>query len=225
VHGAGNEATLTGTITSHLLKDTWGDRGYNASFNRRFTALPKDVGFNKGLSPPQPDYVQGLEKAAFRPLQVDRQISGAVLYDGDPRSMVLPHVAGEMKGPDGNMNTATIQSAYSGAALVYARNQALSLVGNPDPAGHAEIRTFTTDGHRIDFFAHYAAPSEWDGTPEYHQYRYASTLLTGTYEGYKDGRKNLRNMQDHARDQSYALRDQIREYCKQRRGANQPITE
>jgi hypothetical protein len=67
------------------------------------------------------------------------------------------------------MEEAKLQSAYDGAALVYARDQALSLVGKPDPVGHAEITTFTTDGTNINFFAHYATPSE-DDTLKYHQY-------------------------------------------------------
>jgi hypothetical protein len=59
------------------------------------------------------------------------------------------------------------QGAYDGAALVYSRNQALSSVGKPDPAGHAGVMTFTTDGTNINFFTHYAAPSE-NGTLKYY---------------------------------------------------------
>ncbi len=43
--------------------------------------------------------------------------------------MTLPHIAGEWKGPDGSMKEATLQSGYDGAALVYARNQALAHQG------------------------------------------------------------------------------------------------
>lgn len=73
----------------------------------------------------------------------------------------------EWKGRGIDMEEARLQSAYDEAALVYTRNQALSSVGKPDPAGHAGVMTFTTDGTNINFFAYYAAPSE-NGTLKYH---------------------------------------------------------
>jgi hypothetical protein len=83
-----------------------------------------------------------------------------VLFKDDPFSVTLPHIAGEWKGRGKDMAEAKMQSAYDGAALVYARNQALSYVGEPDPPGHAQVATFTTDGTTINFFAHYAEASE-----------------------------------------------------------------
>lgn len=42
-------------------------------------------------------------------------------------------------------------------------------MGKPDPPGHAEITTFTTDGTNINLYAHYATPSaEDEDTVEYH---------------------------------------------------------
>jgi hypothetical protein len=57
----------------------------------------------------------------------------------------------------------SVKCCYNGAALVYTQNQALSV----DPASHAEVMTFTTDGTNINFFAHCTAPSE-NGTLKYH---------------------------------------------------------
>jgi hypothetical protein len=111
------------------------------------------------------------------------------------------------------MEEAKMQSAYDGAALAYARNQALSYVGEPDPPGHAEVATFTTDGTTVKVFAHYADTSE-DGMLEYHQYPITSTNLTNPYEDFKKGRKQLRNLQDDAKDSSYALRDQLKGHWK-----------
>jgi hypothetical protein len=123
------------------------------------------------------------------------------------------------------MEEARLQSAYDGAALVYARNQALSLISKPDPPGHAEVRTFSTDGTNVNFYAHYAALLDEDGTVKYHQYQYASANIKDTYQGHKNGRKGVRNEQDHAKDQSYILRDQLKEYWKQCCSALQPVTE
>ncbi|KAJ9155231.1 Heterokaryon incompatibility protein [Pleurostoma richardsiae] len=188
------------------------------------TMVFEDVGFNTGLSTPQPDFVEGLRMEDYRPFPINEHINGAVLYRDDPYSVTLPHLAGEWKGRGKDMDEARLQSAYDGAALVYARNQALSYLGRPDPPGHAEVTTFTTDGTNINLFAHYAAPSE-DGTLEYHQYRIKSTNLIDSHQGLKDGRRGLRNEQQHAKEQSYALRDQLKEHWQQQRDVLHPVAE
>lgn len=199
--------------------------GYRQAFNRAFTNLPGDLGFNNGLSAPQPDFVEGLEAEEYRPLPVDDRTPGTAVFRDEPRSITLPQIAGEWEGPAGDTREARMQSAYNGAAMVHARNQALAYMGKADPAGHAEVTTFTTDGDSLNLFAHYAAETE-DGMLEYHQYPISSINLTHTYQGHKDGRKSFRNAQDHAREQSYALRDQLKEHYKQqRRGTLRPIDE
>ncbi|KAK5651147.1 hypothetical protein OQA88_13241 [Cercophora sp. LCS_1] len=123
VEGAGNEATVV-VQTSELLKKY--PKGYRQAYNRAFTNLLDDVGFNNGLSAPQPDFVEGLEAEEYRPFPADDHIPGAALYRDDPRSITLPQIAGEWKGPAGDMREARMQSAYDGAAMVHARNQALA---------------------------------------------------------------------------------------------------
>jgi len=80
--------------TSKLLKE-YDDEGYKRAFNQQFTGFPKNVGFNNGLSAPQPDFVEGLEMEEFRPFPVNKHISGSVLYKDNTRSVTLPHIAGE----------------------------------------------------------------------------------------------------------------------------------
>ncbi|KAL7970113.1 hypothetical protein HDV63DRAFT_394400 [Trichoderma sp. SZMC 28014] len=213
---AGNEATMVAKTSGYLLKDYDDNEGYNQSFNRAFTGFPENVGFNNGLSAPQPDFVEGLEKREYEPFPVDEHIGVAVLYEDDPYSLTIPHVAGEWKGRGKDMEEAGLQSSYDGAALVYARNQALSYMGRSDPPGHAEVTTFTTDGTTLNQYAHYAEESE-DGTTKYHQYRIKSINLIDSHKEFKDGRRSLRNAQDYAKDQSSALRDDLREHWKQNR--------
>lgn len=222
VGNAGNEATVV-VETSKLLKE-YDDEDYTRAFNRAFTGFPKDVGFNNGLSVPQPDFVEGPRMQAYRPFPVDEHVSGAVLYKYDRRSVTLPHLAGEWKGPDGSMKEAELQGSYNGAALVYARTQALAYLGKSDPPGHAEITTFTIDGTNLNFYSHHVARTE-DKTLEYHQYPDASYNLM-KFNEFKEGRRHLRNTQDDARVQSYALRDQLREHWKQQRHSGpHPIDE
>lgn len=215
---AGNEATLVVETSRKLLKEYDNDNSYNRADNRQFTNLPKNAGFNNGLSAPQPDFVEGLEIEEYRPCPINKYIPGAALYRDDPYSLTLPHLAGEWKGHNESIREAELQSAYDGAALVHARNQALAYMGKSDPLGHAEATTFTTDGTNLNLYAHYAAPSaEDEDTLEYHQYPISSTDIKGTYQGHKDGRKSLRNAQDRARDQSYDLKTQLKEHWKQNR--------
>lgn len=122
------------------------------------------------------------------------------------------------------MDEARLQSAYDGAAFVYARNQALSYLGKPDPPGRAEVTTFTTDGSNLNLLANYATRSE-DGTLQYHQYRVKSTSLIDSRQALKDGRRGLRNEQEHARKQSYALKDQLKEHWRKHRDILRPVVE
>ncbi|RSL82347.1 hypothetical protein CDV31_016942 [Fusarium ambrosium] len=210
IETAGNEAAVVQRMLP-LFKDY--DDTYNIDMNRAFSALPKDLGFNDGLSAPQPDFVQGLTREEFLPVD-SSNIQGAVLFKDDATSTMLPHFAGEWKSRSGDMVEATLQSGYDGAALVYGRNQAREYLGEPDPPGHSAVTTFTSNGEHINFFAHHALPTGEDGAVEYHQHRLIQTNLTESYESFKRGRRQIRNAQDYAQEQSFALRDQLR---KQRR--------
>ncbi|KAL2135145.1 hypothetical protein VTI74DRAFT_9576 [Chaetomium olivicolor] len=210
VGSALTENTVIVTMSPTFVKG-YHDEGYRAEYNQAFSAFPREVGFNNGLSPPHPDFVEGFEKAKYYPLPVDEYISGAVLYKDEPLSLVLPHVAGEWKRQGKDMREAQWQSAYDGAALVYARNQALSYLGKSDAPGVAEVFTFITDGTILNVFAHYAAETE-DGRLQYHQYPVSSTLVTPSYEEFQEGRRRFRNMQDHARERSLDLKKELLEH-------------
>ncbi|KAK3361422.1 hypothetical protein B0T24DRAFT_513189, partial [Lasiosphaeria ovina] len=187
INNAGNAATMAVEVGARLLKDH-GDKDYTRAFSQAFTTFPKEVGFNNPLSTPQPGFVQGPRMAQFHLFLVHKHIDGAVLYSDDRLSVTLPHLAGGWGGRGKDMKRAALQAGYNGAAPVYARNKALSYLEQPDPYGHAEVTTFTTDGTTINFFAHYAAPSQNDDSMlEYHQYQYDSANIRDSYQGYKDG--------------------------------------
>jgi len=146
---APNEATMVVEVSRQLLK-TYDDKDYTSAFSQAFTGFPRNVGFNNGLSAPQPDFVEGTQMQEYLPFPVHEHVDGAVLYKDKPFSMTLPHLAGEWKARGKNMEEARLQSAYDGAALVYSRNQALSYIGKADPPGHAEVTTFATDGTTLN---------------------------------------------------------------------------
>ncbi|KAI0543289.1 hypothetical protein F4679DRAFT_577735 [Xylaria curta] len=215
VEHAINETTMVYETARRLIQDyipeDGNDEGYERMLNQAFTGFPKNVGFNNGLSPPQPDLVEGFRVNEFFPFPVDEEVNGGILVKDDLYSVALPHWAGEWKGRGKNMEDARFQSAYDGAALVYSRNSALEYLGTPDPLGHAKIITFTTDGNHINFFAHYSAPSE-DGILQYHQYLIATRDLKFSHQGHNQGRRELRNIQDYARRESRALKDQLKKH-------------
>lgn len=210
IRTAGNEAAVVHRMLS-LFKDY--DDEYNVDMTRALSALPQQLGFNNGLSAPRPDFIEGPSKEEFLPVDPSI-IQGAVLFKDDATSITLPHLAGEWKSRSGNMDVATLQSGYDGAAMVYGRNQAQEYLGDADAIGYSHVITFTSNGEHITFFAHHALPTGEDGKVEYHQHYLARTDLTDSYESFKKGRRQIRNAQDYAREQSFALRDQLR---KQRR--------
>ncbi|KAL2139153.1 hypothetical protein VTI28DRAFT_5717 [Corynascus sepedonium] len=117
-----------------------------------------------------------------------------------------------------------MQCAYDGAALTYARNQALAYMGITDRPGFAEVTTFATDGTTINFYAHYAVQSE-NGAPEYHQCLISSINLTKSFQDFKEGWKQLRNLQDRARNSSYALLHQLKSHWASHRGPMPAISD
>ncbi|GAP83177.2 putative heterokaryon incompatibility [Rosellinia necatrix] len=218
VCAAPNESTIFGMTSGLLLKryheEENDDSKYFSFASQQFTGFPVDVGFNKGLSPPQPDFVEGFRDTDFRPFPINA-VSGAVLYRDKPFALTLPHIAGEWKAYGGNIQRADYQSGYDGAALVYARTQALKYLGEGDPPGEAKVLTFITNGANLVISAHYAAPDA-DGALKYHQY-HIKTQELDSYAGFRKGRRMLRNAQDFAKKQSEILRDKLK-----RHGNNPP---
>lgn len=78
---APNEATMIGEMLPLLKKYP---KGYKRALNQAFTDFTKDVGFNHGLSAPQPDYVEGLGMEEYCPLPINKHVNGAVLYKDNP---------------------------------------------------------------------------------------------------------------------------------------------
>lgn len=205
IRKAPNESTLVHQ-TSKLLKDykqDWYDRVLNQAFN----GFPKNLGFNNGLPVTRPDMVEGLEMAQFYPFPVSQELGGAAVPTLDRNPPTLPYLAGEWKQPGKDMILAETQAAYDSACMVYGRNQARLFLNNPDSAGHAYVRTFTTDSTNLNTFAHYS--SETQGEVRYYQYPISSSLLISNYEDFKTSRRRLRNLQDNAKEASEKLRDEL----------------
>lgn len=202
-----NEQTVL-LETSTLLKGY--ERGYRRVYNQLFNDFSKNVGFNNGLSPAQPDIVEGLDLTRFILFPIHEESSlGAVVPSSGPNAITLPHLAGEWKGPGKDMNLARYQAAYDGASMVYARNEACSFLESPDSVDYVYIQTFTTDGTTLNTFTHFLTESQ--GQVKYYQYPTSSSFLISSYEDFKKSRRRLRNLQDDAKETSEKLRDKLNE--------------
>ncbi|KAI1127814.1 hypothetical protein F5Y10DRAFT_277794 [Nemania abortiva] len=154
--------------------------------------------FNRAFTafPKDLDFAKGLKMQEYHPFPIDARVSRAVLYKDNPYSLTLPHLAGEWKGSNRSIAEAILQSCYDRAALSIPETR--------------PFRTFTTDGTTINFYAHY--------------YQYASMNIQDALGGHNHGYKGIRNEQDHAKDESYALRDLLKVHWKQSRGGLQPLS-
>lgn len=77
-------------VTSDLLK-RGGTKGYSRVYGQSFNNFPKNVGFNNGLAPPQPDMIEGLDLTQFESFPVCEILSAAVpTLEPDPPT--LPHI-------------------------------------------------------------------------------------------------------------------------------------
>lgn len=202
-----NEGTTAYFLQSYVLNLDDVREGSSFAFNQRLNGISKDFGFNDNMPASQPDFIKGLDTEQFRWMS-RKAIPGAFIDPQNDNSIRLPHVAGEWKQFQRGVGNAEKQAAYDGAALVYRRSQALEAIGLADSVGHASVLTFATDGRTLDIFAHYAAPSEDDEREmDYHYHRVVTVDLCSTYQGFRDGRRMLRNARDYAVEQSHQLRD------------------
>lgn len=151
--------------------------------------------------------VEELDRTQYDPFPVCEQLGGAAAVYSGPAATTLPHLAGEWKGPGKDMIVAQTQASYDGACMVYGRNRARSFLKSPDPAGHAFVSTFTTDGTTLNTFAYYSSESQ--GQVKYHQYPTSSSFLISSYKDFEKGRRRLRNLQDDAKEASEKLRDEL----------------
>ncbi|KAL5322128.1 hypothetical protein ACEPPN_010097 [Leptodophora sp. 'Broadleaf-Isolate-01'] len=165
--------------------------------------------------------VEGLDMPEFDPFPIREQLGGAATVYSGPQATTFPHLAGEWKGPGKDMISAQTQAGYDGACMVYGRNEARSFLESPDPAGHAFISTFTTDGTTLNTFDHYSSESQ--GQVKYHQYPTSNSFLISTYEDFKKSRRQLRNLEDDAKEASEKLRDELNEkWCANHRSPVSP---
>ena len=203
---AENEETVKLPVL-RLLKE-YEDIGYRSAYSQQFTQYPDNLGFNNGLSPPEPDVVEGIDLQEFGPYPVREKLGGSAVPTPHVHAIALAHMAGEIKRPGGNLIPAQQQAAYDAACLVYGRNKALESMGRADLPGVARVGTFVSNGSVVSTFAHYARTDDL-GKTTYHQVHVTSTDVHANFQNFKAGRSQIRNLQDWTRENSYSLKKDL----------------
>ena len=221
---ADNEETVKQAVLAQL-KD-YKDGHYRQAFNQQFTEYPSNVGFNNGLCAAKPDLIEGITLEAFEPYPVKDQLGGAAVPTPSLFPITLAHMAGEFKRPGGNLIAAESQAAYDGASLVYGRNTARESMGKTDSLSAAHVGSFISDGKHIMTFAHYAMQDS-SGNIVYHLWPATDTNIQMSHESFRTGRRQLRNLQDWTRENSYSLQEELVDHYKfsQAQRTEQPIPE
>ncbi len=208
---ADNEDTVKQAVLAQIKK--YKIEGYRSAYNQQFIEYPSKVGFNNGLSTPKPDLIQGISLQAFEPYPVKDQLDGSAVPTSSLFPITLAHIAGEFKRPGGDLIQAQGQAAYDGASLVYGRSMARESMGRADPPGSAHVGSFISDGIHITTFVHYAAKNPL-GKVVYHQWPVTDTNIQLSHQSFKTGRRQLRNLQDWARENSYLLKEDLLDQYK-----------
>ena len=221
---ADNEDTLKLAVIEQLKK--YKDGSYRSAYNQQFTEYPSNAGFNDGLSTPKPDLIQGFNLEAFEPYPVEDQLGGSAVPTPSLYPIALAHMAGEFKRPGGDLIQARGQAAYNAACLVYGRNTARESMGRADSPSTAHVGSFISDGTHLTTFTHYAT-KDASGKLVYHQWPVTDTNIQLSSQSFKTGRRQLRNLQDWTRENSYLLKEELLDHHKlsQAQSNEQPIPE
>jgi hypothetical protein len=88
------------------------------------------------------------------------------------------------------------------------RSRTCSYIGRPDLPGRAYVLTFAIDGTHLNTFAHYL--SGYGSKREYYQCPISAVNLLISYDDFKKGRQQLKNLQDLAKEHAEQLRDAVK---------------
>jgi hypothetical protein len=163
-----------------------------------------------------PDMVEGSCAREYLPVPLnDYFVSGPVSAEeqrrGDEgRFIVFPHLSGRFDAPgDGRASSDEFdgRAATTGEVLWQIRARALGCMDSRDAPCAAIVSHFVTDGETIVFYTHFHIAVDDNGSCMNISFPIARTNLLDSYEGFELGRRQLRNLQEHAKVQALRLRD------------------
>ena len=217
-----NEQGVGQAVISLLCRRT--GENYTQVYDQKFIKFPSNVGFNDGLSPAKPDFVEGYIENTFKPYPLIPRLGGSAVPVPGRHPIALAHIAGEFKRMSGDMECAMWQAAYDAAILIYGRNQAGLAIGKPDEAKVACVGTFVSNGDQVHISVHYATNHASDQTVYHHCPIFSDNFILN-HASFTLARKHLRNLQEWAMENATSLKtDLIAHYeASQARTTESPV--
>ncbi|KAL6713040.1 hypothetical protein ACLMJK_009436 [Lecanora helva] len=201
-----NEQGVAQAVIPLLCRRT--DEGYTQVYDQKFTMFPSQVGFNDGLSPAKPDFIEAYVASTFKPYPLIRRLGGSAVPVPGGHPIALAHIAGEFKRLSGDMECAMCQAAYDAATLIYGRNQACLTIGRSDEARVACVGTFVSNGDQVYISVHYATNHASGQTVYHHCPIFADNFLLN-HASFTLTRKHLRNLQEWAMENATSLKTDL----------------
>ncbi|MCJ1472463.1 hypothetical protein MMC13_001111 [Lambiella insularis] len=201
-----NEQGVAQAIIPLLCRRT--SEGYTQIYDQKFTMFPSNVGFNDGLSPAKPDFIEAYVANTFKPYPLIRRLGCSAVPVPGGRPIALAHIAGEFNRLSGDMECAMCQAAYDAATLVYGRNQACLAMAKPDEAKFACVGTFVSNGDQVHISVHYAT-NHASAQAVYHHCPIFSDNFLLNHASFTLTRKHLRNLQEWAMENATSLKTDL----------------
>ena len=201
-----NEQGVAQAVMPLLCRCT--DEDYTQVYNQKFTMFPSNVGFNDGLSPAKPDFIEAYVAKMFKPYPLIRLLGGSAVPVPGGHAIALAHIAGEFKRLSGDMECAMCQAAYDAATLIYGRNQACLAMGKHDAAKVACVGTFVSNGDQVHISVHYATKHA-SGQTVYHHCPIFSDNFLLNHASFTLTRKHLPNLQEWAMENATSLKTNL----------------
>ncbi|MCJ1341518.1 hypothetical protein MMC09_006814 [Bachmanniomyces sp. S44760] len=203
IQSSQNEQGVAQAVMPLLCRRT--GEGYIRVYDEKFTMFPSNVGFNDGLSPAKPDFIEAYAAHTFKPYPLIHRLGGSAVPVPGGRPIALAHIAGEFTRLKGDMERAMCQAAYDAATLIYGRNQACLAIGKPDEAKLAYVGTFVSNGDQVHISVHYAT-NHASGQTFYHHCPIFSDNFLLNHASFNITRKHLRNLQEWAMENAASLK-------------------
>ena len=201
-----NEQGVAQAIVPLLCRRT--GEGYTQAYDQKFTIFPSNVGFNDGLSPAKPNFIEAYLVDTFKPYPLIRRLGGSAVPVPGGHPIALAHIAGEFRKLSGDMEYAMCQAAYEAATLIYGRNQARLAMGKPDEAKIACVGTFVSNGDQVHISVHYTT-NDASGQTVYHHCPIFSDNFLLNHASFTLTRRHLRNLQEWAMENATTLKSDL----------------
>jgi len=211
VEYADNELTVQSNTWTRLAKRPSDNRvpGYTSNYNFQWTEVDSHLTY--GLSDAKPDISESFRRDQY-PQGAVEALGGSLVPT--QYSAAMPTFCVESKGPDGQMPSAEKQSAYDGALMVNAALETHRYMGKPPGEffNKTQALTAAVNGEYVHLYGNHVV--EKGPSLSYHQYPLKIHRPRDSLEDFKETYKQVRNVQDWARERATSTKDELHAYAR-----------